>query len=129
MFIGTSISTSPVIAAAAGAAIDNGAGKAVKFDASGNIVLCSVAGEAALGVLILQHADKIATGDTVTVQIERQGQAVAGGTIAAGDLLTVAATGAVVKAATGNYVLGQALSAGVAGGFVNIQIFKGGQLN
>ena len=128
MFIGTSISTSPVIAASAGAAIDNGAGKAVKFDASGNIVLCSAAGEAALGVLILQHADKIAAGDTVTVQIERQGQAVAGDTIAAGDLLAVNASGAVVKAATGNHLIGQALSAGTAGGFVNIQIFKG-QLN
>ena len=129
MFIGTSISTSPVIAAAAGAAIEKGAGKAVKFDGNGNIVLCSTAGEAALGVLILQHADKIAAGDTVTVQIERQGQALAGGTIAAGDLLAVNASGAVVKAGTGNYVIGQALSAGVAGGFVNIQIIKGGQLN
>lgn len=129
MFIGTSISTSPVIAASAGAAIENGAGKVVKFDASGNIVLCSTAGEAALGVLILQHVDKIAVGDTVTVQIERQGQAVAGGTIAAGDLLTVDANGAVVKAATGNYIIGQALSSVGAGGYVNIQIFKGGQLN
>ena len=60
MYIGTSASTSPAFAAVAGAKIEGGAGKAVKFDSDGNIVLCSTAGEAALGVLILQTAGTVA---------------------------------------------------------------------
>lgn len=127
MFIGTSTSNTPLIAAAAGAAIENGAGKAVKFDASGNIVLCN-SGEAAVGFLILQHAEKIAVGDTVTVQICGQGKVKAGGTIAAGDLLTVGALGSVGKATSGDRIVGQALEAGATGGYVNTHIFNGGQL-
>ena len=127
MFIGSSTSTSPVFAALAGAAIEKGAGKAVKFDASGNIVLCSAAGEAPVGILILQTADKVAMGDSATVQIRGLGQAIAGGTIAAGDLLSVDASGRVAKATSGHYVIGQAMSAGAAGGIISIDIFKGGK--
>ena len=67
MYIGTSASTSPTFAAVAGAKIEGGAGKAVKFDSSGNIILCSTAGEAALGILLLQSVDTINQGDSVTV--------------------------------------------------------------
>lgn len=128
MYIGTSVSTSPTFAAVAGAKIEGGAGKAVKFDSDGNVVLCSTAGEAALGVLILQTADTVNQGDSVTVQILGRGQAVAGGAIAAGDLLAVNASGQVVKAAAGNSVVGQALTAGSAGGFVECILCRGGQL-
>lgn len=127
MFIGTSINTSPVIAATAGTVIENGAGKAVKFDANGGIVPCN-SGEAAVGFLILQQADQVVAGDTVTVQICGQGKAKAGGTIAAGDLLTVGAVGTVGKATSGDRVVGQALEACAAGGYFNIHIFNGGQL-
>lgn len=129
MYIGSSTSTSPTFAALAGAKIKGGAGKAVKFDSSGNIILCSTAGEAALGFLILQTADVVNLGDSVTVQILGRGQVVAGGTIAAGDMLTVNASGQVTKAAAGNSVVGQALEAGVSGGFVHAIICHGGQLN
>ena len=129
MYIGSSISNSPTFAAAAGAKIEGGAGKAVKFDSSGNIILCSTAGEAAVGFLILQTADTVEQGDSVTVQISARGQALAGGTIAAGDLLAVNASGQVVKAAATNYVVGQAMGAGSANGFVEIIICRGGQLN
>lgn len=128
MYIGASASTSPTFAAVAGAKIEGGAGKAVKFDASGNIVLCSAAGEAALGFLILQTADVVNIGDSVTVQIQGIGQAVAGGTIAAGDLLAVDASGQVTKGAAGNSVVGQALAAATAGGFVEFILCRGGQL-
>ena len=128
-YIGNSVSKSPTIAGVAGAEIKNGAGKAVKFDSSGNIVLCGTAGEAALGVLILQTADTVAVGDSVTVQITNIGVGLAGGTIAAGDLLAVNASGALVKAAATNYVVGQALGAGKENGFVNFVLCRGGQLN
>lgn len=129
MYIGSSINKSPTFAGVAGAEITNGAGKAVKFDASGNIILCSTAGEAAIGILILQTADTVAVGDSVTVQISARGQAVAGGTIAAGDLLAVNASGQVVKADATNHVVGQALGAGTANGFVDVILCRGGQLN
>ena len=129
MFVGTSINKSPTIAGVAGAKIEGGAGKAVKFDSSGNIILCSTAGEAALGFLILQTADTVNQGDSVTVQICAIGQLAAGGTFVAGDFLAVDANAKLVKAAAGNYVVGQALSAGAAGGFAQVDICKGGQLN
>lgn len=127
MYIGSSISTSPTFAAEAGAKIDAGAGKAVKFDSNGKIILCSTAGEAALGFLILQTADVVEAGDSVTVQIQGSGQVVAGDTIAAGDLLAVNASGQVTKAASGNSVVGQALAAGSAGGLVDIILCRGGK--
>lgn len=129
MYIGSSINKSPTISAVAGAKITGGAGKAVKFDSNGKIVLCSVAGEAALGILILQTADEVAAGDSVTVQIAAIGQAMAGGSIAAGDLLAVTTDGTLTKAAATNYVVGQALSAGSANGLVECIICRGGQLN
>lgn len=129
MYIGSSINKSPTFAAVAGAEITKGAGKAVKFDSSGNVILCSSAGEAAIGILIMQTADNVAEGDSVTVQITGRGQAVAGGTIAAGDMLAVDTNGALVKAAATNYVVGQALAAGTANGFVEVIICRGGQLN
>ena len=128
MYIGTSACTSPTFAAVAGAKIEGGAGKAVKFDASGRIVLCSAAGEAALGILILQTADLVHERDSVTVQIQGIGQAAAGGPIAAGDLLAVNASGQVTKAAAGNSVVGQALAAGAAGGLVECILCRGGQI-
>lgn len=127
MYIGSSISTSPTFTAEAGAKIDAGAGKAVKFDESGKIVLCSTAGEAALGFLILQTAAVVEAGDSVTVQILGSGQVVAGDTIAAGDLLAVNASGQVTKAASGNSVVGQALAAGTAGGLIDIILCRGGK--
>ena len=117
MFIGSSIDKSPTIALAAGAKIEGGAGKAVKFDGNGDVILCSTAGEAAIGFLILQTADVVEQGDSVTVQTCARGQLAAGGTFAAGDFLAVDANAKLVKAAVTNYVVGQALSAGTAGGF------------
>lgn len=128
MFTGTSISTSPTIACVAGAAISGGAGKAVKFNASGEVVLCSSAGEAGLGFLILQTADEVKKGDSVTVQIRGQGRVVAGGVIAAGDLLAVDANAKVVKATSGQYLIGQAMAAAAADGYALIDVIKGGKV-
>lgn len=129
MYIGSSISSSPVIAGVAGAEITKGAGKAVKFDSSGKIVLCDSAGEAAVGILIMQTADLVAVGDSVTVQISGRGQAVASGTIEAGSQLAVTASGTMAKAAATNNVVGMALSAGAANGFMEVILCHGGQLN
>ena len=125
-FIGTSISTSPTIARVAAKDIVKGAGKAVKFDAEGKIIVCDKAGEAILGFIILQANDAIAAGDSVTVQTCCRGMVYAGEAVAAGDLLSVNAEGLVVKATDG-YIVGQAMEAGIAGGIVHIEIIKGGK--
>ena len=135
--IGTSISTSPTITGIAASDITNGAGKAVKYDENGKIVLCSTAGEAMLGVIILQTADTVKAGESVTIQTCCKGKAVAGGDIKAGDLLAVDASGTFTKAAAGNQIVGQAIidkaastgAAWTAGAIFGIEILKGGQLN
>lgn len=126
-FIGTTISASPTIAVVAGAGIEAGAGKAVKLNENGQAVLCSAAGESALGILILQTPDVVKAGESVTVQIKDIGVAAAGSTIAAGACVTVDTAGKLTAAAEGNYVLGQALEAATAGNFVKVQIAKGGK--
>lgn len=129
MYIGSSVDTSPTFAAIAGAKIDNGAGKAVKFDGSGKIVLCSSAGEAAIGIIIMQTADTVEAGESLTVQIFGRGQAIAGDTFAAGDLLAVDTSGKLVKAVATNYVVAQAMAAGAADSIVEVLLCRGGQLN
>ncbi len=49
-YLATSINDSAVITEKAGAALDDVRGKAVKYDTAGNVVLCSTAGEAAIGI-------------------------------------------------------------------------------
>lgn len=135
--IGTSINGSATISGIAGADIANGAGKAVKYNGDGEIVLCSAAGEAMLGILILQTADAVKEGESLTVQTCCKGKALAGGAIKVGDLLAVDANGAFVKAAAGDHVVGQAVidkaastgAAWKAGSIFGIEILKGGQLN
>jgi len=63
--IGTSINNSLTLTGIAAADIAGGAGKAVKYDENGKIVLCNNTGEPMLGILILQTAE--------TVQILRSG--------------------------------------------------------
>lgn len=125
MYIGSSVSRSPTIAAVAGAEISKGAGKAVKFDGSGNVVLCSAGTDAVIGVLILQTADTVAVGDSVTVQVDNIGKALAGGAITPGDFLAPTASGALIKASAGNNIIGQALSAGTENGFVEFIVCRG----
>ena len=122
---GTTINSSPTIALRAGADITAGSGLTVKYDTNGDVVLCNAAGEIALGILLLQGDGGIKTGDSLTVQIACRGKAVAGGTFKAGAALAVNASGKLVEAAEGQFVLGYALSAGTADGFVDIEIAKG----
>ena len=67
MYTNTSINDSQTIAAVAGATITSGAGKAVKYDGNGKIILCSVAGERAIGILPMDTPDSVASGDRARV--------------------------------------------------------------
>ena len=124
--IGNSINQSATISVRAGADIGAGAGLAVKFDKSGNLVLCSAAGESALGILLMQEG-AIKSGDDVSVQIKDAGTAVSGGAIACGDMVSAGADGRVIKAQSGYFILGVALGAcGSAGAHIPLQIAKCG---
>lgn len=135
--IGTSINDSAVLSCVAGADITNGAGKAVKYNENGAVVLCNTAGESMLGIIILQTDAAVKEGESLTVQTCCKGKALAGGDIKAGDLLAVDTNGAFVKAEAGNHVVGQAIidkaastgAAWKAGSIFGIEILKGGQLN
>lgn len=126
-FIGTSISTSPTVALSAGAEIKDGAMKCVKV-ADGKTILCDTVGEQVHGILAAQTPTVLMAGEDATVQITAIGKAVCGGVVAIGDALTTDASGKVVKAESGNYIAGYALTAGGgAGKVIDIQIQKGGK--
>lgn len=129
MYIGTSINESPVIAGIAAADIADGAMLAVSMDAEG-IKTVATAGGIAAGLLIAETDDKIAKGDTVTVQIKDIGLWKTGAAVAAGDLLTPDAAGKATKAASGNFVLAQAMEAATAADqVIHVQIIKAGYAN
>lgn len=122
-YLATSINESPVIAETAGATIADVRGKAVKYS-SGNVVLCSTAGEAVLGVGIMTNDENIASGGPVDVQIKDIGLVKAGGTIAKGDELAVDATACFQKATDGQNVFAIALDAAAKDEFVRAMIVR-----
>ena len=125
MYTTTGINTSATIVAPAGAEITSVIGKAIKFDASGNAVLASTAGEAVMGIAVLTHADKVAVGEDITIQVKEIGKAVAGAAIKKGAELAVAADGTLKEAAEGQFVIATALQAATgAGQIINVQITK-----
>ena len=125
--IGISINQSPVVVGVSAADIADGRMKGVKFDTSGKIVICSTAGEAAAGILIVQGDKDVKAGEEVTVQIKDIGYAKAGAAIKAGDLVAVDADGTFKTAAASQFIVGMAVTeAKAAGSVFQIQLIKGG---
>lgn len=126
MYLATSINDTPVITDKAGAAIADVRGKAVKYS-SGALVLCSVAGEAAIGIGIMTNDDSIASGADVVVQIKEIGLVKAGAAVAKGAELMTDANGTLITATAGNFIIGVALDAAAsAGQYIRAQITKAG---
>lgn len=101
-YLATSINESPVIRETATSAITDVRGRAVKYDATGGIVLAA-AGDNPLGVGIMTNGDEgaVGAGEFVDVQIRCIGLVYAGGAITKGANLSVGANGAFVTATTG----------------------------
>lgn len=119
------INPSPTIVGKAGAAITDVRGKAVKFNSSGKLVLCSTANEEFIGVALVTNDENIASGQDIDVQIKDIGVAVAGGAIAAGDPLATDANGKLVKTTTsGAFVIGHALADAASGALVRFAYAK-----
>ena len=105
------IDNSPTLYGVAAAAIENPAMLAVKFS-DGKLALAA-AGEAAIGIALADQ-DTVAEGDALHVQIKDICYWIAGGSVAAGDMLKADAAGKCVKASTGEVVNAIALEAGSA---------------
>lgn len=128
-YLTASINNSATLAIKAGAEIADVRFKAVKLDENGKAVLASVAGEAFLGIAIPTTGNaegKVATGDIVDIQIKDIGMAMAGAAVEAGKPLTTDANGKLVAAASGNFIIGYALTAAAADGdIISVQVAKG----
>lgn len=100
IYLATSINESPVIAENAGAVLADVRGRAVKFDAEGNIALAG-AGETPIGIGIMTNDTDIQPGGHVDVQIKDIGLVYAGAAIKKGAELTPGAEGVMTPAESG----------------------------
>jgi len=84
--------------------------KAVAYDSNGKLALPAADGSPAIGILLsdteADDGSASKAGTEVDVLIKNIGLALAGGAIRKGGHPTATTTGAVQKAATGNYILG-----------------------
>lgn len=83
---------------------------------TGGVVSATVAGEATVG--LLQNLPKL--GDPAKVGFSGVSKGKAGGTIAIGAYVSTNATGLLVAAATGNKIIGTALSAAVTNDIIPV---------
>ena len=123
MNFGDSVNTSPYFQGEAGAAIEDPRGKAVKFS-SGKLVL-GVANDAVIGIVPVTDDQSIAQGDPVDIVWKDMTLALAGGTVAAGDVLACDANGALVKASAAGGTIGIALEDAAAGQYFHMIVERG----
>jgi len=105
--------------------------KVVAYDADGKLILPAADGDPAIGILLSDTAANdngvSPAGTEVDVLIKDIGLALAGGAVKKGEHLTTTTTGAVQKAAAGNYILGIAMTEATAEGeLVQIKLTHGG---
>lgn len=127
-YIGTTINQSPVITLKASTELTDIQGKAVAVS-DGKVTLPE-AGANAIGITLFTNDTTVKAGADVQIQIKDIGKIVAAEAIAVGDEVSVDATGKAVKAATGKFIIGTALTAAegvsAAGTIIQIQITKSG---
>ena len=102
--------------------LENIGGKGVKFADDGGAVLCSKAGELAIGVVTIDNDVIVEKGDNISVQIKDNGLVHVAEAVIAGDELAVNADGSFVKATSGQYVRAIALTKGNAGSYVRTML-------
>lgn len=123
-YLNTQINESATIVAPAGTASIDYRGKAVKFNASGQLVLAG-AGEAVIGIGIMTNDEVSVLGNDVTVQVKEIGRGISGAAITVGQELASNASGQLVPATAGQFVIATALEAAAAAGtYIKIQVTK-----
>lgn len=129
-FNGTQINSSVTIVEKAGIAIEDCRNRILKYDDNGNVALATAGTDIPVGVALIEsgcnditgkESGKIAAGDDVDIQIKDIGYVLAGAEISKGSEVTSGTDGKAVVAASGNYVLGIALSKASEGGYLRIQ--------
>lgn len=131
-FNGVQINQSVTIVEQAGAEIADVRNRIMAYDEEGNVVLAADGSVVPVGIALIEsgtndisgvESGKVNAGDDVDIQIKDIGHILAGGEIAKGNEVT-ASSGLAVKAESGNYVVGIALSAGVKDEYCRVQITK-----
>lgn len=134
-YLNATINNSATIRGKATAAITNAAHKAVAFDTNGGLILPASAGAVAVGVVL---SDPAATEDAIDNLITAEGTEIdvaikditfieASAAIAKGAAVAVTTEGKAATAASGNFILGYAMTASAeAGELIQIQITKSG---
>lgn len=113
-YFGTVINPSPTLAEKAGAEILNGQFLALKYNDTGEVVVCDTVGENVAGILMPDCSNVINKGDDVSIQIKDIGMAKSGAAIKKGIELMVDATGKLIPATSGKFIVGYALSSASA---------------
>ena len=105
----------------------------MKFDENGDVVVATDGKEFLLGIALIEagynditgkESGKVVKGDDVDIQIKDMGVVVAGEEIKKGQEITAGAEGLAAVAASGDFVLGVALTSAQAGGFLRVHITK-----
>lgn len=131
-FNGVQINQSVTIVEQAGAEIADVRNRIMAYDGDGNVVLAADGSAVLVGIALIEsgindisgvESGKVNVGDDVDIQIKDIGYILAGGDIAKGDEVT-ASSGLAVKAESGNYVVGIALSAVEKDEYCRVQIAK-----
>ena len=131
-FNGVQINQSVTIVEKAGAEIADVRNRIMTYDKDGNVVLAADGSAVLVGIALIEsgindisgvESGKVNVGDDVDIQIKDIGYILAGGDIAKGDEVT-ASSGLAVKAESGNYVVGIALSAVAKDEYCRVQIAK-----
>ena len=130
-FNGVQINQSVTIVEKAGAAITDVRNLIMKYDESGTVVPATAGTDYPLGIAIIEagyndvtgdESGKVAAGDDVDIQVKDIGYVIAGGTITKGAEVAAGENGKAAAAASGDIVLGIALSAASAGEYVRVLI-------
>ncbi len=136
-YLNAFINNSATIRDALGADVTDAPHKVVTYDSNGKLTLPAADGDAAIG-LILSDAPGCESGSSmvtksgteVDVLIKDIGLGIAAAAIVKGALVTATAAGKVQTAATGNVILGLAMTSAAADGeLVQVQLTKGGYAN
>lgn len=123
IYTGTQINTSATYAFPAAVEIADPRNKAIVVTADGAKV--ATGGTAPImGVALITNDFPVKAGEDVHVQIKEIGYVKCGGEVTVGAALTANAEGLAVVATDGAYVLGTALTSGVAGDIISVQIVK-----
>lgn len=131
-FNGVQINQSVTVVEQAGSDIADVRNRIMAYDGDGNVILAEDGSAVLVGIALVEAgindisgagSGKVNAGDDVDIQIKDIGYILAGGDIAKGDEVT-ASGGLAVKAETGNYVVGIAMSAAAKDEYCRVQIAK-----